>query len=82
MFHIVGLYPHDNKILRKYAESSRPLSGVASQCSAKEMPKGVGMSDRTSNPFAFSSLASLLAAQGGQRVKYLMFHFSKSRLFC
>ena len=54
MLHIVGIYPHDTALLRKY---SKPASATVRSQSASQ----------TSNPFTFSSLSKMMVAQEAYR---------------
>lgn len=53
IFHIVGIYPHDAKLLKKY---SRPQSAGLSTPLERGTDSG--------NPFAYSSLSKMMASQG------------------
>jgi tubulin polyglutamylase TTLL4 len=53
IFHIVGIYPHDSKLLKKY---SRPQSAGVTAPLERGSDSG--------NPFAYSSLSKMMASQG------------------
>ena len=59
VLHIVGMYPHDPTLLRKYdaAGAGRPGEGVLRR----------GKDALPANPFAFSSLSKLMSAQDRYR---------------
>ena len=56
MLHIVGIYPHDSRLLKKY---SRPQS--AGLTGPREPNIG---DDNNMNPFAYTSLSKMMASQG------------------
>jgi hypothetical protein len=72
--HIVGMYPHDPALLKKYGGSgatngggsSKGGSGLQKTGSSKGASTALG-SDAPANPFAFSSLSKLMASQDRYR---------------
>lgn len=61
ILHIVGMYPHDPALLKKYGGA-----GSATQKTTSFRGQG-GAADPPANPFAFSTLSKLMAAQDRYR---------------
>eukprot|EP00597_Dinobryon_sp_UTEXLB2267_P010034 CAMPEP_0170104660 /NCGR_PEP_ID=MMETSP0020_2-20130122/4274_1 /TAXON_ID=98059 /ORGANISM="Dinobryon sp., Strain UTEXLB2267" /LENGTH=857 /DNA_ID=CAMNT_0010328565 /DNA_START=495 /DNA_END=3068 /DNA_ORIENTATION=+ len=58
IFHIVGFYPHDHTLLKRY---SRPQS--ASHLTGSDGSAGESLGSDSSNPFAYSSLSKMMSSQ-------------------
>lgn len=62
IFHIVGFYPHDSTLLKRY---SRPQS--AGHLTGSDSSAGDVLGSDSSNPFAYSSLSKMMNSQEAYR---------------